>query len=349
MAFGGLGFVNAISTLLAAIAYQISETAIHQLLFNAVFSMQVLSGACLVLFVANYTDFKPMKLPYLISMGYVISLVILWQALLFNNPGANKILESELPWGETISIIAQTGENLQNPIYLLDLMLNGFNLFACYRHFRQGHRQSAIFLGIGLIFFILVYIHTVLVDIGLLKTFYLLEFSYLPLVLIINAQIVSRILQLGIVQQALKTSEKRWRSLVETVNLVIISRDRQAQTQYVNPYFSQLTGFQPEEIKGYSWFESMSPPADRIQQTKDFWSLYQGHDSLKTQSRLMTKTGDILTLEWSHVPIYNRDGAIVEFVSIGADITQRLKAEEELAIYRTHLVSFPSKVILSSD
>lgn len=338
LAFGGLGFINAISTLLAAIAYQISDIAIHQFLFNIVFSMQMLSGACLVLFVANYTHFKPMKLPYLISMGYVIGLVIFrWQALLLNNGAANKIVESELPWGETISILAQTTDNLQNPVYLLDLTLNGFNLFACYRHFRKGHRQSAIFLGIGLIFFLLIYIHTLLVDIGLLKTFYILEFSYLPLVLIINAQIVSRILQLAIVQQALKTSEQRWGSLVESVNLVIISRDPQAQTQYVNPYFSRLTGFQLEEIKGHSWFESMSPPADRVQQTKDFWSLFQGHGSLRTQSRLMTKTTDILTLEWSHVPIYNRDGAIVEFVSIGADITQRLKAEEELAIYRHSL------------
>jgi PAS domain S-box-containing protein len=56
-------------------------------------------------------------------------------------------------------------------------------------------------------------------------------------------------------EEALRESDRRLRTLAETVNLIVLGLDANGMVDYVNPYFLRLTGYTRDEVIGTSWFD----------------------------------------------------------------------------------------------
>lgn len=106
--------------------------------------------------------------------------------------------------------------------------------------------------------------------------------------------------------------------------VVIIDTDK--IVRYVNPAFTALTGFSPEEAIGRPL------PLNETQNEEFYRQFWETLDSGKTwKGRLVNrnKKGELYSEEASVSPVFNKAGAIVNYVSVARNVTEYLKLQEE--------------------
>jgi len=130
-------------------------------------------------------------------------------------------------------------------------------------------------------------------------------------------------------EEALKESEKRFRGLVENANdaIYIITADG---FEYVNPAFEKLTGYKSEEIcsRDFSFWNIIHP--DDIELIKGREKAREKGKKLPSryEFRILTKNGKTKTVEVTTVNLGVKGE--VKVIGILRDITERIKAEEEI-------------------
>jgi PAS domain S-box-containing protein len=70
-------------------------------------------------------------------------------------------------------------------------------------------------------------------------------------------------------------AERRWRSLLENVRLVVVGLDNHGKVEYVNPYFLELVGYTKAEVIGKDWFETFLPLHQRHREQNNFIALLE--------------------------------------------------------------------------
>jgi PAS domain S-box-containing protein len=142
-------------------------------------------------------------------------------------------------------------------------------------------------------------------------------------------------MSLSLVNEALKSdglakevelNERRWRSLLENVSLLVAGCDVRGRLNYVNPFMAETTGYRREELLGTE-FRKLTPSPCRDQVAQDIERVLQGEASKGFQFALRTKSGADRTIAWSNVLLREADGPVSGILSVGADITDQLTAE----------------------
>ena len=119
-------------------------------------------------------------------------------------------------------------------------------------------------------------------------------------------------------------SERRWRSLLENVRLVVVGLDNHGKVEYVNPCFLDLVGYTKEEIIGKDWFETFLPSHLRHRGQNNFLELLeQEFYNIHNQSIILTKTGEEKVIAWNNTLLQDLHGYVIGTLSIGEDITER--------------------------
>ncbi len=118
-------------------------------------------------------------------------------------------------------------------------------------------------------------------------------------------------------------------SVVEQTADAVTITGRDGFIQYVNPAFSQLTGFSAEEARGNTpaILKSGKHPPEFY---KNLWDTILSGNAFHGEVHNRAKNGHIYIEEKSITPIKDKQGEITHFVSTGRDITERKHAEEEL-------------------
>src|SRR3954467_7873861 len=63
--------------------------------------------------------------------------------------------------------------------------------------------------------------------------------------------------------RALAESERRFRAMLEGIDLIAITLDERGRVQFCNDYVLRLTGWQRDEVIGQDWFKMFIPDADQ--------------------------------------------------------------------------------------
>jgi len=136
---------------------------------------------------------------------------------------------------------------------------------------------------------------------------------------------------------ALRESEQRFRSLVETSSDWVWEVDANGIYAYASPKVKDLLGYEPEEIIGKTPFDLMpSDEAKRVAELfKDIVESRRPFDRLENTN--LHKDGRLVVLETSGVPILGEGKNLLGYRGIDRDITERKKAEEELLFKSTLL------------
>ncbi|MFO7864709.1 MAG: PAS domain S-box protein, partial [Salinivirgaceae bacterium] len=116
---------------------------------------------------------------------------------------------------------------------------------------------------------------------------------------------------------------------VEQSSVSIVITDVDGQIEYVNPHFTQISGYTYEEIVGQSInkYQSGYHPKSFYD---EMWQTILAGKNWEGEIQNQKKNG---TLYWENViisPIENSDGVITNFVGIKEDITERKQMFEEL-------------------
>ncbi|HOP39593.1 MAG TPA: PAS domain S-box protein, partial [Geobacteraceae bacterium] len=131
-------------------------------------------------------------------------------------------------------------------------------------------------------------------------------------------------------EEALRESEARFRSLVESTTDWIWETDSLAVLTYSSPKVKSLLGFEPEEVVGLKPFD-LATNEDRENITRLFNEAKACKNPFsQVESRFRKKDGSIVVLESSGVPIFDQNGNFAGFRGYERNITDRKHLEEQL-------------------
>jgi PAS domain S-box-containing protein len=135
-------------------------------------------------------------------------------------------------------------------------------------------------------------------------------------------------------EQALQESEKHFRFLLESITdytyRVELTDGRPTRTRHA-PGCVQVTGYAPEEFEADSglWFR-MVHADDRPAVLTQVEQVLKGETPAPVEHRLHHKNGQLRWVRNTVLPTRNREGRLVAYDGLIADITERKLAEEKL-------------------
>jgi PAS domain S-box-containing protein len=130
-------------------------------------------------------------------------------------------------------------------------------------------------------------------------------------------------------EEALRGSEQRFRSLVETTSDWVWEIDRDGFYRYTSPKVRDLLGYEPEEVVGKRPFDFM-PPDERERIRNLFTGIVEARKPFSALENVnVRKDGRRIVLETSGIPIFDEKGNFSGYRGIDRDITDRKQAEQE--------------------
>jgi len=130
----------------------------------------------------------------------------------------------------------------------------------------------------------------------------------------------------------LRASEAKFRNVLETISLIGLVLDQDGRILLCNDFLLRLTGWQRDEILGCNWFDRFLPEDIRLHVKVDIflYTIRQGELQEHQENEILTRTGERRLVAWSNTVLRDADGEVVGVASIGEDITERRRAEDEL-------------------
>lgn len=134
-------------------------------------------------------------------------------------------------------------------------------------------------------------------------------------------------------ESKLDESEQKYRELVESANSIILRWNAQGYVTFLNLFGQQFFGYSSEEIVGQHIIGTIVPVTDSA--GRDLQNLMQ-QICLDTKifeqnvNENMRRGGERVWISWTNKVVLDAQGQVVEILSIGNDITERLSAEKEI-------------------
>lgn len=134
-------------------------------------------------------------------------------------------------------------------------------------------------------------------------------------------------------ERALKSSEEKYRELVENANSIIIRWDTQGKLTFFNEYAEKLFDYTEDEVLGRNVVGTIVPPSGST--GCDLAALMVDIERYPERYELnvnenMRKNGERVWIAWTNKAILDKQGNLVEILSVGNDITERKLAEKAL-------------------
>jgi PAS domain S-box-containing protein len=149
---------------------------------------------------------------------------------------------------------------------------------------------------------------------------------------IIGVHGISRnITERKLAELALRDSEERYRGVFETAPLAFVMWDSDCHITAWNPYAEKVFGWPTDEALGKNFFELIIPEQARPEIEGIVSRLLAGELPSHSINDNLTRGGKVITCEWSNAILRDDAGQIVGALSLGLDITDRRRTEEELA------------------
>lgn len=154
-------------------------------------------------------------------------------------------------------------------------------------------------------------------------------------------------------QRTLAERERRQRSLVEQAGDVIWTMDLDGALTSVSPAVERLLGFRPDEAVAQGLHERLTPASARIATR----ALASAVEAVRTGQRLPTarleleerrKDGSTVWTEVSASGLYDEHDRFVAILGLTRDVTERRKAEEQMAHRALHddLTGLPNRALV---
>lgn len=133
-------------------------------------------------------------------------------------------------------------------------------------------------------------------------------------------------------EEILRESEKKYRELVENTNNIIIRLDSQGRITFANEFAQKFFGYTAAEIVGQPTIGTIVPEinsegqdlrrlVEDIAQSPEAYNYHENEN--------VRRNGERVWIAWTNRAIKDESGNLIEVFSIGSDITERKRAEEE--------------------
>jgi len=131
-------------------------------------------------------------------------------------------------------------------------------------------------------------------------------------------------------EEALRRSEERYRTILEEIQDAYFEVDLAGNFTFGNPSFYQVLGYSPGELMGINYRAVTSAEDVEIVYQK-FNHVYQtGKPISNLAYKTVRKDGSTGHVEIAVTPIRNEKGEIIGFRGVGRDVTERMQMDEYL-------------------
>ena len=139
-------------------------------------------------------------------------------------------------------------------------------------------------------------------------------------------------------QAKLEDTQKMLQLVLDTIPVRVFWKDRDSAYLGCNKLFAEDSGLQePEKLVGKTDFDMGWKEQAELYRADDQDVMQARKRKLNYEEPQTTPDGDQIWLETSKVPLTDQDDNIIGMLGTYHDITDRKRAEEELANYRDHL------------
>lgn len=131
-------------------------------------------------------------------------------------------------------------------------------------------------------------------------------------------------------EEALKESETKYRSVVDNLKEVIFQTDTARRLLFINPAWTEITGYSLAESLGKRFVEFVHPD-DRLLHWEQFQALIKGQtEDCRYSVRCLKKKGDVAQIEVYAHQMLADDGTLLGISGTLNDITERKRREQHL-------------------
>ena len=330
LVFAVMALVAAGAIMAEIATYHATSVEEYRLGLKSTVGLQIVWWVALVWFVVYYTDMRNRWAPWFVTilLGLAGVIHVLSPAGITHRQ-IESLRRVTLPWGEDIAL----GSGPRHPLTLLAVAaiaaLSALLAYSVVEQLRRGERREAIRVGLALFLIVAAQVHGFLVDALVIRSPYLLAPAFLGILLIIGLDVTDEVVRASILSREVRINEQRWRSLLENVELAVVGLDREGLIDYANPFFERLTGYSGSQLQGRPMAELIT--AREVDEVR-----LRFQEAMKTAPRphsrwtILSASGDERTLAWSNVRLLTPDGDAAGLLTIGADVTQQLQAQEGL-------------------
>ena len=146
---------------------------------------------------------------------------------------------------------------------------------------------------------------------------------------------------------ALQESEERYRNVVED-QTDFISRFLPGGTHlFVNDAYCRYFNKKREEIIGHRFIPLLHPD-DREMVSRQIASLSPEHPVVNIDQRIIMPDDSIRWQQWTDRAIFDPDGRVIEYQSVGRDITEQKEIENEMEYHEQELIKFSNSLDIAT-
>lgn len=153
--------------------------------------LAALGFSAFVWFVAAYTGVRPRPVLWAITAAfaaYGVAAVFLPELVVNTASGVDTVT---FPWGETVYMVQTESAALLPLLLLATLAMIVYSVVAGIQQFREGDRDAAVALAIGIAWFVFTIIEESLVQLGVFDFVVLTDFGFLGFVVAMSLQMVN--------------------------------------------------------------------------------------------------------------------------------------------------------------
>ena len=124
-------------------------------------------------------------------------------------------------------------------------------------------------------------------------------------------------------EEALRSSERLFRSTLESLDMIAVQLDTQGRIIFANEFLLAFTGWSREELLGSSWFDRCIPQWQRTSVRQVFSSFTQDQPLMARHHKnpILCRDGGLKPVYWNNTPIYDESGAWIGVSSIGRPVS----------------------------
>ena len=330
-----VGFYDVFS----AVLYNQTDPSTSRLWLHLLNLVGVFSAVFFLHFVADYTECRVAWFLKIVSLAFlpvVLAAVVQPGELLWTYEPLVKIVT--LPGGITFTY----NETVVGPLWYLQSLLNlailGYAFWAGVRCYRLGQRRKSVPLLVALTVFGIGVLNDAAVNAGWYEFIYLIDYSYLALLLVMTLALSDDVLRALEFKETLVESERQLASanlmlqmVLDSIPVRVFWKDRNSVYLGCNRLFARDAGREiPADLIGENDFAMGWHNEAEMYRTDDHSVIESGVPQINYEEPQTTPQGDQIWLRTSKVPLRDPEGEIIGVLGTYEDITNRKRQEEAL-------------------
>jgi diguanylate cyclase (GGDEF)-like protein/PAS domain S-box-containing protein len=150
-----------------------------------------------------------------------------------------------------------------------------------------------------------------------------------------------------------KLTQARAQHYLDVANTILLVLRTDMTVELLNRHGRELLGYAGDELIGRDWYDAVVPEDDRANRRANFARVLANVDEPFTYHHgdVVTRDGERRTIAWRNTLLRDGAGEVIGVISSGEDITERLRAEEEISrlAYYDPLTGLPNRAQLEAE